>query len=1091
MTPNVDWFVAPTQMRGDGSRERPFHDPWMAFLRAEPGDTVHIETGTYFGRFDRSSWIIECPRLTVLGGYSRDFTTRTPWKTPSVFAYFAGYESVREPNLITGREDHSDLVLDGLCFDAAGRNEYGAKEGAGISRIPNMESVIASLNAANVTIRNCVFTNSANGGVELQGSGSRFENNLLINLVGTSMLSLKSSTQLIEKPIVVTGNTFCFMHDPGDPAGGGGPQSHGVIAQCPAVIENNLFVSCANSGISNYVDPERMAIERNVFFATPRDVLESRSSGTTGEIKEKNLEELEDLGFKACAGNVVQDPAIHGLPGPWVDAWSRDLFARYRTPPRDAANALRAAAGLPPLSPADVEKPDQKGAMAPRFPLSAIATFTPGAQPGFHAVELPVAVTPRAPAPTPDYRRIAFPAIVTPEASLANARVELRVGLGAAQNTQILPDAAPDTHMGARVYNPGTDDDSFLVLIRRNSFASRQYREARNYPRGMEVEKTYFLRGVCRTDVSNSRQKATLLVESIEPAPIFAPPIPPRPEGRDWFVRAGSSGGDGSREKPFRDPFQALEKAEGGDTIHVAAGDYFGKLRSGRWVLSIRYLALLGGYDADFKTRDPWTNHTRFALEAEERAKGRPEGKILYSEENSDGLLLDGFIFDGSTWNTYKDGSLDLDRSPIAPLIQLRGLDSPVTVRNCIFLNGSDSAVDINCALTVFENNIVVNTSGDALTLNSNAAGPAVIRNNTLLFAADPTERAGTGKSSSRGAMIELRGRGAIDLESNLIAFGDNYGMRAALPQDNITLRNNVFAANLFNHLCDCQYLFADGTNWTRRVEADSSYALDGNQLSVSQWPPIDVAFLDLALARLFQLPSRIKTDEWKSIASATGATVRPVEEESASAVETPVPTPSPAPAPASSGGSLTDIMARLSGTAAKLKAAEKAAPAPAAGAPKYCPVFDYKKAMALVTEGPDSVPGAHRKTLEVSFRELEAKPQITYTPITAADVDAQRESLNGKPIELTVSQVRDSSSTPSSYAPGTDKKNYTAYGVAAVDGNTRTRLSIVIREDTDASKRMRRVQSSDKLLVRGTAYAIQGTSGLAILVDTFDVAGT
>jgi hypothetical protein len=27
MTNNVDWFVAATGMRGDGLRERPFHDP--------------------------------------------------------------------------------------------------------------------------------------------------------------------------------------------------------------------------------------------------------------------------------------------------------------------------------------------------------------------------------------------------------------------------------------------------------------------------------------------------------------------------------------------------------------------------------------------------------------------------------------------------------------------------------------------------------------------------------------------------------------------------------------------------------------------------------------------------------------------------------------------------------------------------------------------------------------------------------------------------------------------------------------------------------------------------------------------------------
>ena len=1082
---NIDWFVAPTGVRGDGSRERPFHDPWAAFRRAEPGDTIHIAAGTYYGRLDRSSWIVECPRITVLGGYSRDFATRTPWKTPSVFAAWSGYEYARENNLIGGREDHSDLILDGLCFDSEGRNLYGEKESAGITRMPKMDGPIASFNAERVTIRNCVFSNSGSGGVELQGSGSRFENNLVINVIGPSMLSLRSASQMIEKPIVVTGNSFCFIHDLGEPAGQGGPQSHGIIAQCPAVIENNIFVSCGNSGISNYVDPGRMAIERNVFFATPRDVIEHHAGGSLGEIKEKNLEELEDLGFKACAGNAVQDPAITGIPGTWVDAYSRDLFARYRTPPRDAANVLRAAAGLPPLTPADVEKPDQKGGLAPRFPVSAIATFTAGAKAGFHATELPVSLTPRAPAPTPDYRRIEFPAMVTPDTALANARVELRVGLGGSQNTNLLADATSETHMGVRVYNPGSDDESFYVLIPRNSFPSRQYNESRNYPRGMEVEKTYWVRGVCRTDTVNTRQKATMIVESIAPAPAFAPPIPTRPEGRDWFVRAGSSGGDGSREKPFRDPFQALEKAEGGDTIHVAAGDYFGKLRSGKWLLTIRYLALLGGYDAEFKTRDPWTNLTRFALDAEEKAKGRPSGKILYSEENSDGLLLDGFVFDGATWNTYKDGSLDLDNSPGAPLIQLRGIDSPVTVRNCLFLNGSDSAVDLSCTLLVFENNVIVNTNGDALVVSVNAAGPAVIRNNTLLFASDPTERAGTGQSSSRGTVMQLKGRGTFELESNVIGFADNYGIRAALPQDNVTLKNNVFAANLFNHLCDCQYLFADGSDWTRRVEADSLYALDGNKLAVSKWP-VDPAFLDLALARLFQLPSRIKSEEWKSIASAVGATVRPVEEKPAGAE---VPASAPAPTPA--GGGLADIMARLDGTAAKLKEAAAAAPPAAAADPKYCPVYDYKKAMAFWTDGPDSVPGAHRKKLDITFHETKVKPQVTYTTVKAADLDAQRDSLNGKPIELTLRELRDNSSNPSTFAPGTDKKNYSSYSVSAVDGDVRTRLYITIREDTDVSRRIRRVTNTDKLIVRGTAYTTQNASALTILVDTFDVAGT
>src|SRR5262252_6598857 len=177
------WFVAAGAVFGDGSREKPFRDLWQAARAAGPGNTIHVSAGTYFGRYDRSSWIIDCPRLRILGGYTRDFSVRTPWKTPSIFGVFAGYESTRETNLITGRGDHAGLTIDGLYFDSSGANVYSGNPGEGIRSYPNMDGPIASFNAPEVTIRNCVFANGATGGVELSGAGSRFENNLLINLI--------------------------------------------------------------------------------------------------------------------------------------------------------------------------------------------------------------------------------------------------------------------------------------------------------------------------------------------------------------------------------------------------------------------------------------------------------------------------------------------------------------------------------------------------------------------------------------------------------------------------------------------------------------------------------------------------------------------------------------------------------------------------------------------------------------------------------------------------------------------------------------------------------------------------------------------
>lgn len=1078
MADTSNWFVAADAApRGDGSREKPFHDPWLAFRRAEPGDNIHIAAGTYYGRFDRSSWIIDRPNITVFGGYSRDFSTRNPWKTPSVLGYCSGYEYVRDNNLIAGRATHSGLVLDGIFFDGAGRNTYGDKSGEGIRSFPNMEGALASFSAENVIIRNCIFANSAIGAVELSGAGSRFENNLLINHIGLAMLDLRSSLPMIGTPISVKHNAFCFIHDPGDPAGAGGDCAQGVRINCPAVLEDNMFVSCGNAAISTFLDPARIAVDRNLFFVTPHNVITTRVSGALGEITEKNFDEAEDLGFKSFTGNAIQDPAIAGLPAAWLDAYSRHLLSRYKTPPRESGNALRSSAGLAPLAPADLEDNEQKGSLAPLLSVSDVLAFSFGTERGPQRAEMAVAIPAPVASPVFEYRRIEWASIKTPDPSLANTRVELRVGFGAEQNSYVLADAGPETHMGVRVFQPGADD-SIFVLIRRNTFPVRQWSEATTYVRGTDVEKTYLVRGIYRTDVSGHLQNCALIVESIAPAPVFAPEIPARPSGRDWFVRAGSSGGDGSREKPFRDPFQALERAEGGDSIHVAAGDYYGKLRCGKWTISIRNLAILGGYDSDFANRDPWTNLTRFVLDEEQRGKGIPDGNIITSEQNNDGLILDGFIFDGSTWNRYKDDSLDVANSPSAPLLSLRGLRSPVTVRNCIFLNASEGAVNVSCPLTVFENNIIVNTTGVALTVSADGAGPAVIRNNTILFACDPTPRAGTGKSMA-GTLVQLNGRAEIVFDSNVVAFADNFGIRATVPQKNLALRNNAFGTSLYIQLTDGNYLWADASTWNRRVVGDSDFALEGEQSCLPKLP-VDPAFGDLALTRLFKLPSRISEAEWKSIAAAIGASVAPEAQQAA-------PAPEPEKPAKTGGSSIDDLLAKIARTEDKLK---DATPKPAAG-PKYCPIFDYKKALALAQDPAASGPGARRKKLTVSFSAPKQKKSREYTRITAAEIDANVSALEGKAVEMEVTELRDSSTSPALFPAGTSKNDFSAFSVVCSEAETRTRLAIVIPDDTEASKRIRRAVRTDKVHVRGIAYATINSNGLSIVVDEVEIAGT
>src|SRR3954454_567291 len=110
----TDFFVAAGATAGDGTRQQPFHDPWLALRAAAPGDRIHIAAGTYTGRGERSSWVVDTPDLTVLGGYGPGFDTRSPWQTPTVLAARVDLRVQREASMLQGSSDIDGLVLDGL-----------------------------------------------------------------------------------------------------------------------------------------------------------------------------------------------------------------------------------------------------------------------------------------------------------------------------------------------------------------------------------------------------------------------------------------------------------------------------------------------------------------------------------------------------------------------------------------------------------------------------------------------------------------------------------------------------------------------------------------------------------------------------------------------------------------------------------------------------------------------------------------------------------------------------------------------------------------------------------------------------------------
>ncbi|QIG39533.1 hypothetical protein G5T42_08565 [Microbacterium sp. 4R-513] len=940
----TDLFVAAAATTGDGSRQHPFHDPWLALRAATPGDTVHIAAGTYTGRLERSSWVVDCPELTVLGGYSADFAARTPWRTPTVLAARSALRVATESNMLSGVGDHAGLVLDGLFFDGSGRDDYD--DAGGLERASHGDGPLVSLNAERITVRGCVFANASAGAIELGGSGAVFEDNLLINCAGLALLNLRGAPP--EAPATVSRNSFLFAHDDTDPPrGSGGDRAAGVRVDGAATIADNVFVACGNAAIACLSDVGQIGVDRNLFFATLRDVVRSRASGAEAEITEEYVGDLDDVGLRSASGNSVGDPQLSGLPTAWLDGYTLDTAATYARPPIPALNALRAAVGLAEL-PEALDSDAQRPIMRRLSPSEVLAVTITAAQ-GSHPAEPPVPAPFSEPRPAPAYQAIDWTPLAAADPARSNAPVEVRAGIGVDQNTQLIP-ALSESHVGVALYRPGSDDSPWWALAPRFGLAHHQTEEATRYSRGLDVESTYLVRGTYRTDVApDGRQPATIVVDSIAPFIDLTLPTAVRPTGRDWFVRAGAADGDGSREAPWKDLFKALEVAAPGDRILVAEGEYSGRLRSGTWQIPLPDLELLGGWDAEFTTRDPWRHPVRFVLPAETKAKGIFGEPILTVADSAAGLILDGFVFDGSTYNTYTDaGALEAGQSQSATLVDLRGGSGGITVRHCVFMNAANGGVNLSAAFGVFEDNVVVNTSGTAVRLQIPGAGPWIVRSNTALFAADPTGRASTGQSTS-GCLLEVSGRGILSVTSNVLAFADSIAIRTGMPGQNVLLEDNVLAANLYGDIYDGGSVLVDAAN-RDRVLLDAPFGVQSGTRFELPAIPVDPAFAREAVGRLSALAAAMPKDGLDAAAAALGVSIAAAPPEAAPAGDEPAST--------TGEPSVADLLADLGRAREALEAKDE--PAAESGAPLYCPVYPVAAALKLATDAPAGEPGAH-----------------------------------------------------------------------------------------------------------------------------------
>ncbi|MBN1865210.1 MAG: hypothetical protein JW808_09950, partial [Victivallales bacterium] len=284
--------------------------------------------------------------------------------------------------------------------------------------------------------------------------------------------------------------------------------------------------------------------------------------------------------------------------------------------------------------------------------------------------------------------------------------------------------------------------------------------------------------------------------------------------GKDVYVMAGASGGDGSKEKPYGELWRALDRAVRGDVIHVAKGVYNGKGGSGAFQAKVPDLTVVGGYDGSFSNRNPFKNFT--ILERAKDYKGDAMGlgdAIFGGQSKSDhsNLVVDGLVLNSASRNDYDStGKLNPKKSWNGTLFL--GYSPNIAIRNCILINPYGEGIyctwkgDKNEVVNTF----VLNTFYSGITTRAAQPGSIVrIKNCTVAFCWFQPAKGG-------GMCVFVGSKGQTIIENNIFAFaqteGDSagYAVSNTFGNDSTMLKDNVFFQAQGGYY---KYVDADGKN--------------------------------------------------------------------------------------------------------------------------------------------------------------------------------------------------------------------------------------------------------------------------------------
>lgn len=373
--------LASGKNKNAGTKEAPLKNVWKAVEKSQPGDVIHIAEGIYPGKM-KCGWVQLDKPVSLVGGYSSDFTVRDPLKHKTMLQPRNQQNDKKGSAMALLRIDFKNqkgfkMLIDGLIFDdgfASSYHETKGKpegfetgmwlEGPAMNKLrdkfpsANRYSLFATLGygtAGELEICNCTFVNGSNFGVNINWFEGevKMKNNVFCNnrMIGANVQSSNGQPGKVKWEF--ENNTVLFtwsrLNDLADMGFG-----VRVNSNIEAKIKNNIIGLNVLTGFDNTKGngkTKKIQLDGNVFFLNRESDVQMTISPSVAKVRVDCFEDLEGTdGIESIEDNVdLADPKVFAgrINAKYLDSFLSMKYSEATKLDEGKCNGLRSVLGLP------------------------------------------------------------------------------------------------------------------------------------------------------------------------------------------------------------------------------------------------------------------------------------------------------------------------------------------------------------------------------------------------------------------------------------------------------------------------------------------------------------------------------------------------------------------------------------------------------------------------------------------------------------------------------------------------------------------------------------------------------------------------